>query len=71
MAGSDSTQSPPALPSAYVPGLRLAATRMRATKDARLGRQLRHWLLHVFKWTSRRPGHVGATHAFGRPGDPT
>ena len=34
LAGSGSILSPPALLRAYVPGLRLAATRMRATKDA-------------------------------------
>jgi hypothetical protein len=41
--------------------------------DARLGRQPHHWAtpLAVFKWTSRRPGPVGATPAFGRPGSPT
>ncbi len=39
--------------------------------DARLGRQPHLWATPVFKWTSRRPGPVGATPAFGRPGNLT
>ena len=39
--------------------------------DARLGRQPHLWATPVFKWTSRRPGPVGATPAFGHPGNPT
>ena len=39
--------------------------------DARLRRQPHLWPTPVFKWTSRQPGPVGATPAFGRPGNPT
>jgi hypothetical protein len=39
--------------------------------DARLGCQPHLWATPVFKWTSRRPGPVGATPAFGRHGNPT
>ena len=71
LAGSGPILGPPALLSAYVPGLRLTATRMRATKDADSGAgtaivPLQSWddsddgpttgPLHLPGGTSRRPG---------------
>jgi hypothetical protein len=74
LAGTRSPQSNPRCPArTFRTGL--AATRMRLNQeshlDVRLGRQPRHWATPVFMWTSRRPGPVGATLAFGHPSNPT
>ena len=87
LAGSGSTQSPPApLPSAYVPGLRLAATRTRATKDADSDAGLA--IAPLQSWddsddgpitgplqspggTSRRPDPLAPLAPSARPGNPT
>jgi hypothetical protein len=60
----------PALDSANVPHWPDSASD-ESHLDARLGRQPYHWATTAFKWTSRRPSPVGATHAFGRPSNPT